>query len=179
MRKAVTLFAVAACVALGVAGRAAPVAGQEDHGGHMAMPMAPPAPDTRQALDLPAPMRARMLANMRKHHEAISDILAALAQGDGARAGRIADERLGVSSMGAAACKPGAASGNMGDMAAMMARHMPEEMRAMGLAMHESASKFAATAAKIQPGGDLKPALAELAQVTQNCASCHSAYRLK
>ena len=40
----------------------------------------------------------------------------------------------------------------MGDMAAMMAEHMPEDMRALGYAMHESASKFAAEAAKMQSG---------------------------
>ena len=59
-------------------------------------------------------------------------------------------------------------------MAAMMAQFMPEDMRALGLTMHESASEFAREAAKTQSGGDLKPALASLARVTQSCAACHA-----
>lgn len=167
-----------AAAAAGAAFAANAIAAEQDHGAHTAQ-MAPPGPDNRLVVDLPGPMHERMEANMRAHLEAIGEIVAALSAGDGAKAGKIADERLGVASMGAAACKPGAASGAMGDMPAMMAKHMPEEMRAMGMTMHESASNFAEAARKIAPGGDVKPALAELAKVTRNCAACHSAYRLK
>jgi cytochrome c556 len=152
---------------------------QEGH--QMGMHMLAQTPDTRHELDFPPPMRQHMLANMRAHLEALSEILAALSASDTAEAGKIADARLGLSSAGAAACKPVKAgtTSEAGDMAAMMAQHMPEDMRAMGYAMHDAASKFAVEAAKTPPGGDLKPALAALSQVTQNCAACHSAYRLK
>ena len=174
MRRTVWIAAAAFGVALGAASAVA-----EQARGEMSGHMAPPGPDNRHVVDVPAHMRERMLANMRAQHEAVSEVMAALAAGDGAKAGKIADERLGVSSMGAAACKPGAASGAMGDMAAMMAKHMPDDMRAMGMTMHESASKFAETAKKIATGGDVKPALADLVAVMQNCAACHSAFRLK
>ncbi|KAF0212371.1 MAG: hypothetical protein FD172_1311 [Methylocystaceae bacterium] len=71
---------------------AAAIAGDDtdDHGGHMKqmnmehMKMSPKMSDTRQEVDLPAPMRAHMLANMRGHAEAVAEILAALGKGDGA-----------------------------------------------------------------------------------------------
>ncbi|MFY9834575.1 MAG: hypothetical protein WAK66_17925 [Methylocystis sp.] len=167
-------FAGAALVAL--LGAAAPAAGQMDH-----MAMMSHAPDTRKLLDFPAPMREHMLSNMRGHLQALNEILAALSIGDGPKAARIAETRLGVESPGAAACVPnsGTTDHSTHDMAAMMAQFMPEDMRALGLTMHESASEFAREAAKTQSGGDLKPALASLARVTQSCAACHAEYRLK
>ncbi len=167
--------------ALGVMlGAAAPAAGQMDH-----MAMMSHAPDTRKLLDFPPPMREHMLSNMRGHLQALNEILAALSIGDGAKAGKIAETRLGVESPGAAACVPNGGTTDHSthdmahDMAAMMAQFMPEEMRALGLTMHESASEFAREAAKTQTGDDLKPALASLARVTQSCAACHAEYRLK
>ena len=157
-------------------GAAAPASGQMDH-----MAMMSHAPDTRKLLDFPAPMREHMLSNMRGHLQALNEILAALSIGDGPKAGKIAETRLGVESPGAAACVPnsGTTDHSTHDMAAMMAQFMPEDMRALGLTMHEFASEFAREAAKTQSGGDLKPALASLARVTQSCAACHAEYRLK
>ena len=139
------------------------------------------APDTRKALDFPPPMREHILSNMRSHLQALSEILAALSTGDGPKAGKIAETRLGLDSPEAAACMPKSVTteSSTQNMAAMMAKYMPEEMRALGLAMHHSASAFAREAAKARTGADLKPAIAALAQVTQNCAACHAAYRLK
>ncbi|MBG0794865.1 cytochrome c [Methylocystis sp. H62] len=177
------LFAAACGLSLFAA---AAIAGDDtdDHSGHMKqmniehMKMSPKMSDTRQEVDLPAPMRAHMLANMRGHAEAVAEILAALGKGDGAAAAKVANAHLSMASPGAAACKPNAKSGELGDMPAMMAHHMPDEMRALGLTMHEQASKFAQEAAKIGPGGDMRPALAELSQVVQACNACHATYRL-
>jgi hypothetical protein len=147
-------------------------------------PMSMPV-DGRQQLDFPEPMRKHMLMNMRSHFEALGEVLTALGDGDGAKASTIARERLGLESQAAAACaKPGAKTtgteeDHMTHMASMMAQVMPEQMRAMGYAMHESASDFAGEAARMQPGGDPKPALKALAKVTENCAACHAAYRLR
>ena len=160
----------------------------DDAGGHMTrqqtpmtmdhMKMSPKTGDARQEVDVPSPMRTQMLSHMRGHAEAIADILTALSKGDGAAAAKIADAHLSLASPGAAACKPNAKSGELGEMPAMMASHMPDDMRALGLTMHEQASKFAQEAAKIGPGGDMRPALAELSQVVQACNACHAAYRL-
>lgn len=169
--KSMIRWAFAGSVAL-VAGVA--LAEDADHM-HMSHQMS----DARKEVAFPPPMRAHMLANMRGHAEAIAEILAALSQGDGAKAARTAESRLGVSAPGSAACKPNAKSGALGDMPAMMASHMPDEMRALGMAMHEQASKFATEAEKVKQGSDLRPALAELSQVMQGCNACHAAFRLK
>lgn len=148
----------------------------DDHAEHMKM--SPKMSDTRAEVDLPSPMRVKMLANMRSHADAVAEVLAALSKGDGAGAAKIAESRLGLGSPGAAACKPNAKSGELGEMPAMMAKHMPDDMRALGLAMHEQASKFAEEADKIKAGGDMRPALAELSKVVQACNACHASYRL-
>lgn len=150
---------------------------------HMTMHIS--APDTRKALDWPPPMRAHLLANMRGHLEALSQIMAALSVRDGAKAGQIARERLGLESPGAGACVPqhGKVMSSRDDATVMMAMHqsesMPEEMKALGYAMHESASTFAIDAAAVKPGGDVSAALTALSHVVENCAACHAAYRLK
>lgn len=146
-------------------------------GDHMSQMSTRPAPDARRELDFPPPMRAHFRANMLGHFDALSDIVAALAAGDGARAASIARGKLGMESPGAAACKPEAAQGG-NPMAAMMAQHMPQEMRDMGLVMHAAASAFAGEAEKLKKGGDPQPALAKLSEVTQACSSCHAAFRL-
>jgi hypothetical protein len=90
--------------------------------------------------------------------EAIGEVLAALAAGDGAKAARIAERRLGLRSPGAAACNPAQAA-NTTAMAAMMAEFMPDNMRESGFAMREAASHLAGEAAKLQQSSELKPAL--------------------
>jgi hypothetical protein len=155
---------------------AAAAIAEDDHHEHMQMSQM--MKDTRIEVDVPDPMKTRMLANMRAHQEAVAEILAALAKGEGEGAAKIADSRLGMNSPGAAACKPAAKSGALGDMPMMMAKHMPDEMRALGMTMHAQASKFAEEAGKIKQGGDMRPALAELSQVVQACNACHAAYRL-
>ncbi len=171
MRKTTLAAAIGGLSLIGAAAIA------EDQHDHMQM-MSKMTKDTRIEVDLPGPMKAHMLSNMRGHQQAVAEILAALAKGDGEGAAKIADSRLSMNSPGAAACKPGAVSGELGDMPKMMASHMPEEMRALGMTMHMQASKFAEEAAKVKQGGDLRPALAELAQVVQACNACHAAYRL-
>lgn len=135
--------------------------------------------DARAEIDMPAPMKTHMLANMRAHQTAVAETLAALSQGDGPRAAKIVENQLGVSSPHSGPCKPEATSGELGDMPAMMAKFMGEDMRAVGMTMHRQASKFAEVAGALKPGDDLRPALAELAKTVQACNGCHAAYRLK
>ncbi|MGJ0508098.1 MAG: hypothetical protein ACR652_13430 [Methylocystis sp.] len=168
------MFLALAVAGLALTGAAAIAEDQHDH---MQM-MSRMQKDARIEVDIPGPMKAMMLSNMRGHQQAIADILTALGKGDGEAAAKIAETRLGMGSPGSAACKPDAKSGELGDMPKMMASHMPDEMRALGMNMHAQASKFAEEAAKVKQGGDLRPALAELGQVVQACNACHAAYRL-
>jgi hypothetical protein len=171
--------AVRLCAAGAAFFAVAAFAQESGHMSHMSMPM---APDARRALDFPPPMRAHLLANMRGHFEALSGIVAALAAGEGAKAAEIARGKLGLDSPGAAACNPKTGQAKEGGdaamMGAMMAQHMPPEMRELGFTMHEAASDFATEATKFTRGGDPQPALAKLAAVTQACAACHAAFRL-
>jgi len=166
--------------ALGVVFLAASVEAQQVD--HSSMHMMSHAPDTRKALDFFQPMRKHILSNMQSHLQALSEILAAPSTGDGPKARKIAETRLGLDSSEAGARMPKSATteSSTQNMAATMAKYTPEEMRALGLAMHDSAGAFAREAATAQTGADPKPAIAALTQVTQNCAACHAAYhRLK
>lgn len=150
-----------------------------DHQMHMAAMSA----DGRQSVAFPPALRQHMLGNMRDHLQALADILAALSGGEYANAAHVAHARLGMDSPAAASCNPAGASATgtpeAMDMEQMMARFMPEGMRAVGLEMHQSASVFAAEAAKAVKTGDARPAYAALARVTEKCAACHMAYRVQ
>lgn len=117
--------------------------------------------DARQMVKLPDMMRQHMLSNMRDHLLALHDIQVALAKGELDKAGDIAEQRIGMSSL---------ASHN----AAHMAPYMPKAMQDIGTEMHHSASRFAITAKE----GDTLRALDSLSKVTQQCVACHAAYRL-
>jgi hypothetical protein len=138
--------------------------------------------DGRALVQFPPEMRTHMLRNMRDHVETLDFILRALAAADYAGAAKIAVEHLGLDSPSAAACKPKPANAvppAQGSMDEMMALYMPEPMRALGLAMHTSASEFAVVAARDSMTHDAKGAVEALSRVTQNCVACHAGYRLQ
>ncbi|HEX9626904.1 MAG TPA: hypothetical protein VGA00_08220 [Acidiferrobacterales bacterium] len=122
-------------------------------------------PDARVGVELPAPMRAHMLANMRDHLAALHEIQAALARDETGRAAEIAERRLGMSALDAHG-------------AGHMAAHMPKPMQDIGTAMHRAASRFARVAEEAAVRRDLRPALQALSEVTQQCVACHTGYRL-
>jgi hypothetical protein len=123
------------------------------------------AEDIRQRVELPAPMQAHMLANMRDHLVALETITRQLAQGQYEAAGETAESRLGMSAMQAHG-------------AAHMAPLMPEPMRAFGSAMHRAASRFTIAAGDAEVTGDLGAAFGALSQVMQQCVACHEAFRV-
>lgn len=154
---------------------AATAVAQHAHTGHMPMSV----PDGRQVVDFPPEMQANFLRNMRDHMQTLDGIIQALAAGDNTAAAKLASERLGLDSPSAAGCKPKPARQSAipepGSMDEMMAKHMPEPMRNLGLSMHTAASDFARTAA----AGDNAATLTALSKITQSCVACHSAYRLR
>jgi hypothetical protein len=123
-------------------------------------------PDARVVVELPPPMRAHMLANMRDHLAALHEIQAALARDEAGRAAGIAERRIGMSSLDAHG-------------AGHMAPYMPKPMQDIGTAMHRAASRFARVAEEAGVRRDLRPALQALSDVTQQCVACHADYRLK
>jgi len=122
--------------------------------------------DSREMVVLPEMMQKHMLANMRDHLRVIGEIQDALADGRFDAAQKIAEERLGMSSL-------------VAHGAAHMAPYMPEPMRAMGTEMHRAASRFALIAQEASVDRDLSPALKGLSAVTAQCNACHAAYRIR
>ncbi|MCR4346749.1 MAG: hypothetical protein NUV55_06060 [Sulfuricaulis sp.] len=129
-------------------------------------PVALAVPDTRASVELPPPMRAHMLSNMRDHLAALHEIQAALARDEAGRAAQIAERRIGMSSLESHG-------------AGHMAPYMPKPMQDIGTAMHRAASRFARVAEEAGVRRDLHPALQALSDVTQQCVACHAGYRLK
>jgi len=142
-----------------------PVAAQHDPAHHHP-PASSGGDDARQAVAFPAMMKTHTLANMRDHLLALAQIQEALASGAYDRAAQTAEQRLGMTSLQAHGAHESS-------------RFMPEGMQILGTSMHRSASRFALEAQNSAATGDLKPALAALAQLTQACVACHAAYRLQ
>jgi hypothetical protein len=59
------------------------------------------------------------------------------------------------------------------------APYMPQGMQDIGTAMHHAASQFAVEAQNASVSNDVRPALAALGTVMQQCVACHAAYRLQ
>ncbi|MGJ4926324.1 hypothetical protein ACQR1I_13450 [Bradyrhizobium sp. HKCCYLS2038] len=135
--------------------------GHHGHGSHDA----PPA-DTRERVAFPPELTAHTLANMRDHLLALQQINDALAAGDMDEASRIAEQRLGMTSLRLHG-------------AAEVAGFMPQGMQDAGTAMHKAASRFAIAAQDAGVTGDLKPALKALGETMAACVGCHAGYRLK
>lgn len=158
------MTAVVIAVAIGVMLIDASTAAQQHSGAHQQQ-VGEPARDGRELVQLPAPMREHMLSNMRDHLLALHEIQNALAHNQEDIAAKIAEQRLGLTSLKAHGAHE-------------LAKFMPEGMRAIGSEMHRSASRFVIEAQNAGVTDDLRPALEALAKVTAQCVACHAAYRL-
>lgn len=127
---------------------------------------AAPAGDARAIVHFPAEMRLHTLANMRDHLLALQEIQLALAREEFDRAGEIAEARLGMSSL----TLHGAHDAS---------RYMPAGMQAIGTQMHRTASRLAVAAKDAGATGDVKPVLAAMARVSEQCVACHAAFRVQ
>jgi len=121
--------------------------------------------DARQLVKFPEPMRLHTLSSMRDHLLSLQEIDVALSKNDFDQASRVAEQRLGMSSLE----RHGAAH---------IAFYMPQEMQTIGTAMHRAASQFAVEAQNASVRNEVRPALAALGAVIQQCVACHAAYRL-
>jgi len=121
--------------------------------------------DGRQLVGFPDLMRQHTMANMRDHLMALQEIDIALSRSDFDNASRIAEQRLGMSSLESHG-------------AVHLAPYMPQAMQNIGTQMHRSASRFAIEAQNASVSNDIRPALAALGDVMQQCVACHAAYRL-
>jgi len=110
-------------------------------------------------------MRLHTIASMREHLSMLQEINEALSSNEFDRASNLAEQRLGMSSLEAHG-------------AAHLAPYMPASMQGIGTRMHRAASQFAIEAQNASVSNDVRPALAALGKVMQQCVACHAAYRL-
>jgi cytochrome c556 len=133
----------------------------------------PPIPaaaqgDARELVKMPAPMQAHMLANMRDHLAALREIMGALAEGNAAKAGRIAEKRIGMSSLESHG-------------ASHMAPFMPEPMQRLGTELHKAASRLAVAAenAEVERTYDAqRKVFKAMEEIAAACDGCHQSYRI-
>ena len=118
--------------------------------------------DKRQEVKLPAPLKKHMLHNMRDHLQALHEILEALGRDKSDEAAKIAEARLGMSSM--------ALHG-----ADKAAPYMPPAMRQTGMGMHHAASRFALAVEEEDP----QKSFEALSKVTASCIACHAQFKLR
>jgi hypothetical protein len=125
--------------------------------------------DARQMVKLPEPMQEHMLSNMRDHLVSLNDIIAYVGDGKFDEAAKVAERRLGMSSLTA-------------HDAAHMAPFFPKPMQDMGTSMHRAGSRLviilqdASVTPSLQSMQDVTRALHE---ITSACTSCHAAYRIR
>lgn len=131
------------------------------HNAHHALPV-----DTRELVNFPPPLVEHTMANMRDHLATLQQINELLSRGEPDKAAKIAEERLGMSSLHLHGAEE-------------VAQYMPQGMQDAGTAMHRAASRFAIEAQNAGATGELKPALSALGEVMSACVGCHAAYRLK
>lgn len=155
------LFAISG-IAMLLAGTVA--AQQHSHHGHTDHGAS--AADTREFVKFPPELVEHTTANMRDHLLALKEIDEALANSEPDKAAKIAEQRLGMSSLPLHGAEE-------------IAKYMPKGMQDAGTAMHKAASRFAIEAQNAGVTGELKPALGALADVMGACVGCHAGYRLK
>jgi cytochrome c556 len=122
------------------------------------------AEDSRQLVNMPAPMVQHMLSNMRDHLLALTEIQQSLGKGEYQRAADIAEKRIGLSSLESHG-------------ASHMAPFMPKAMQDIGTQMHKAASQFAIVAQESSADGNALRSVGALSEVTKQCVACHASYR--
>ena len=135
----------------------------------IAMSGASQAQDSRELVRLPEPMQEHMLGNMRDHLATLNAIIGDVADGKFDEAAELAEQRLGMSSLGLHG-------------AAHMAPFMPQPMQDLGTAMHHAASRLAIVLqdTSVSPSLDtMRDVSRSLNEVMTTCTACHSAYRIR
>jgi hypothetical protein len=125
--------------------------------------------DSRELVRLPEPMQEHMLGNMRDHLVTLDEIISDVAEGKFDAAAKLAEQRLGMSSL------------SLHD-AAHMAPFMPKPMQEIGTSMHRAASRLVITLqdASVSPTVDaMRDIYRGLHEITTACTACHASYRIR
>ncbi len=114
-------------------------------------------------------MQEHTLANMRDHLETLNGIIADVGDGKLDDAAKLAEQRLGMSSL------------SFHD-AAHLAPFMPQTMQDLGTSMHRAASRLSIVLqnAAVTPSvNSMREVSRSLSEVTAACTGCHAAYRIR
>lgn len=130
------------------------------------------ATDNRVLVEMPPMMQQQIRADMRDHMMTIQQITALLSKEQYEEAADLAENKLGVSSMGQRSKQ----HKHKGQSRAKM---MPPAMRQMGQGLHRTASQFAREVKDAELDGGLGRAFSALSGVMLQCVGCHSAYRIQ
>src|SRR5450756_1638981 len=127
------------------------------------------AQDTRELVSLPAPMQEHMLGNMRDHLATLNEILGDVANSKYDEAAKIAEQRLGMSSLSLHG-------------AAHLVPYFPKPMQDIGTSMHHAASRLVIVLqdASVTPTAEaMRDIYRALYAVTTACEACHAGYRVR
>ncbi|MBI1201451.1 MAG: hypothetical protein GC182_02960 [Rhodopseudomonas sp.] len=127
------------------------------------------APDNRELVKLPPMMQAHMLGNMRDHLATLNDILGDIAAEKYDAAAKVAEARLGMSSLSLHG-------------AAHLVPYFPKPMQDIGTTMHHAASRLVIVLqdASVAPTAEaMRKINGALHEVTSACEACHAGYRLR
>jgi hypothetical protein len=122
--------------------------------------------DRRQLVAMPAAAQANLRDEMLANLRALNDVLGLVAEAKYQAAGALAEETLGLSSMGKNRNQP---------MDSRPGAHMPPAMHGLGTEGHKSASEFARIAAT----GDRDKTIAALPLLSGACVACHHSFRVR
>jgi len=120
--------------------------------------------DKRQLVSMPEQAQQFLRTDMLDHMSALNEIIGYLAENKLDDLAKVAESRMGRSSMGkhrGTGMGPG--------------RFMPDAMRQIGWGMHDAATELSEKATK----GDVKGVYTALQKVTGSCVACHYSYRIK
>ena len=127
------------------------------------------AQDARELVQLPMPMQEHMLGNMRDHLATLNEIIGDVANSKYDAAAKIAEQRLGMSSLSLHG-------------AAHLAPYLPKPMQDIGTGMHHAASRLVIVLqdASITPTAEaMRDIYRALYEVTTACEACHASYRVR
>lgn len=155
---------VAAIIAIVSAGSSITLAVAQHRHGHDGGTAA--GPELRKLVEFPQPLIDHTLSNMRDHLQALQEIQSHLGMGHFDTAAKIAETRLGMSSLGTHGAHE-------------VAKYMPEAMQEAGSSMHRAASRFAIATQDAAVTGDVKPVFTGLSEITAACVACHAGFRLR
>ena len=127
------------------------------------------AQDARELVHLPRPMLEHMLGNMRDHLAALNEIIGDIANSKFDEATKIAEQRLGMSSLSLHG-------------AAHLAPHLPKPMQNIETSMHQAESRLVIVLqdASVIPNVEaMRNVSRALHEVTTACEACHASYRFR